>query len=113
MDVPDSLDLSPLRATGLQEGEELLPQEALNPKPDDSLNPKAKAEGDPAVVSALVDMGFPPHQAQAAARATRGGGVEEAMSWCLEPKGRGGGGGWGGWGGFGGFLIGSRVFLGF
>eukprot|EP00898_Chlorokybus_atmophyticus_P002300 jgi/Chlat1/3070/Chrsp21S03316 len=77
VDVPDEIDLSPLRGRGLQPGEELLPEET-EPSARD-----AGPQADESIVSQLMDMGFPQLRAQKAAISTGNAGAEEAMNWLL------------------------------
>ncbi|GLC48552.1 hypothetical protein PLESTB_000110300 [Pleodorina starrii] len=92
VEVPDHLDLEPLRATGPQPGEQLQP-----PEPDQAQQqqqqPAAAAateaaqpqqvQPDEALVAALVDMGFGANACRRAAVAVSNGGAEAAMEWLL------------------------------
>ncbi|KAL3696589.1 hypothetical protein R1sor_010665 [Riccia sorocarpa] len=75
IDVPDEIDISYMRAKGLQPDEELLPETG---EPEES-GPSA----DEGIVAQLVDMGFPHARCVKAALATSNAGLEEAMNWLL------------------------------
>jgi ubiquitin carboxyl-terminal hydrolase 5/13 len=75
IDVDDVIDLSPFRAKGRQENEELLPESV----------PQSVDLGiDETMVNGLIGMGFTKVQAQHAARATKGAGLEAAAEWLLD-----------------------------
>lgn len=78
IDVPDIIDISHLRSTGLQPGEELLPE---NDGSSDS--GQSGPSADEAIVSQLASMGFPRLHCEKAAINTSNTGVEEAMNWLL------------------------------
>ncbi|KAG2483306.1 hypothetical protein HYH03_017809 [Edaphochlamys debaryana] len=89
VEAPDALDLEPLRAAGPQPGEQLQPTDA--PEPEAAgvqaaapapAQPERPAP-DPALVSALVDMGFGPNACARAAVAVANAGAEAAMEWLL------------------------------
>eukprot|EP00939_MAST-03C_sp_MAST-3C-sp1_P000760 g760.t1 len=69
VDMPHDLDLEAIRAKGRQAGE--VPLEAPVARPD------------PAVVSAVMQMGFSQNAGQRAALATKNVGAEEAVNWVL------------------------------
>ncbi|KAJ8279627.1 hypothetical protein COCON_G00066930 [Conger conger] len=80
IDVPDFLDLSRLRATGLQAGEEELPD--LTPPiviPEDTRAP----EIDEAAVMQLAEMGFPLEACRKAVYYTGNMGPEMAFNWII------------------------------
>uniref|UniRef100_A0A7N6AP58 Ubiquitin carboxyl-terminal hydrolase n=1 Tax=Anabas testudineus TaxID=64144 RepID=A0A7N6AP58_ANATE len=80
IDVPDFLDLSRLRATGLQAGEEELPD--LMPPivlPEDTRAP----EIDEAAVMQLAEMGFPLEACRKAVYYTGNMGPEMAFNWII------------------------------
>lgn len=77
--MPDELDLGGLRGTGLQEGEQLLPEESGVSAPS-----AAPVQADAGIVSQLVAMGFPEVRANKAAIKTGNSGAEAAMNWLLE-----------------------------
>uniref|UniRef100_A0A8C4IW52 Ubiquitin carboxyl-terminal hydrolase n=1 Tax=Dicentrarchus labrax TaxID=13489 RepID=A0A8C4IW52_DICLA len=80
IDVPDFLDLSRLRATGLQAGEEELPD--LMPPivlPEDTRAP----EIDEAAVMQLAEMGFPVEACRKAVYYTGNMGPEMAFNWII------------------------------
>mmetsp|Transcript_41336 Transcript_41336/g.107019 ORF Transcript_41336/g.107019 Transcript_41336/m.107019 type:complete len:466 (+) Transcript_41336:480-1877(+) len=75
VEVPDELTIEAYRGSAqLKEGEVALPD-----------GPQVQA--DAGVVAAIVDMGFPPNQAQKAALKTNNSGVEAAMNWLMEHMG--------------------------
>jgi len=83
VDMPASLDVSSLRARGLQPGEELLPERE---------EPAGQAAApvvaiDEAVVGQLVDMGFGREGCRRAVHSTGNTGVEAAMAWVMEHMG--------------------------
>ncbi|KAM9798431.1 ubiquitin carboxyl-terminal hydrolase 5 isoform 1-T1 [Neosynchiropus ocellatus] len=101
IDVPDTLDLSALRAMGQQPGEELLPEVAPPPlmtpdvevkgilgshgnEEDDSLySPLLSPVLDDATVSQLCEMGFPMEACRKSVYYTGNTGVESAMNWIM------------------------------
>lgn len=75
VDIPDILDLSALRSTGLQPNEELLPElDAPPPQPQFDEN----------VIAQLVDMGFPIEACKRAVFYTKNSGLEPATQWIME-----------------------------
>lgn len=75
VDIPDILDLSGLRSTGLQPNEELLPEaDVLPPQP-------AFDEG---VMQQLIEMGFPIEACKRALFFTKNSGMESATQWIME-----------------------------
>jgi len=76
--VPEQLDLSSLRANGLQANEQELPHE------DDQPQVASGPTADENVVSQLVDMGFPRVRCVKAAINTNNQGADAAMNWILE-----------------------------
>ncbi|XP_035991041.1 ubiquitin carboxyl-terminal hydrolase 5 isoform X1 [Fundulus heteroclitus] len=101
IDVPDTLDLSALRATGQQPGEELLPEVAPPPlmtpdvevkgilgshgnEDDDSLySPLLSPVLDDSTVSQLCEMGFPVEACRKAVYYTGNTGIDAAMNWIM------------------------------
>uniref|UniRef100_A0A8C1ULI1 Ubiquitin carboxyl-terminal hydrolase n=1 Tax=Cyprinus carpio TaxID=7962 RepID=A0A8C1ULI1_CYPCA len=105
IDVPDTLDLSALRAMGQQPGEELLPEVAPLPlvtpdvkvkgilgshgnEEDDSLysplNPHISTPVlDDSTVSQLCEMGFPLEACRKAVYYTGNTGIDAAMNWVM------------------------------
>ncbi|XP_063342841.1 ubiquitin carboxyl-terminal hydrolase 5 isoform X2 [Pelmatolapia mariae] len=101
IDVPDTLDLSGLRATGQQPGEELLPEVAPPPlmtpdvevkgilgshgnEEDDSLySPLLSPVLDDSTVSQLCEMGFPLEACRKAVYYTGNTGIDAAMNWIM------------------------------
>ncbi|XP_061530362.1 LOW QUALITY PROTEIN: ubiquitin carboxyl-terminal hydrolase 5 [Phycodurus eques] len=101
IDVPDTLDLSALRASGQQPGEELLPEVAPPPlmtpdvevkgilgshgnEEDDSLySPLLSPVLDDCTVSQLCDMGFPLEACRKAVYYTGNTGIDSAMNWVM------------------------------
>uniref|UniRef100_A0A8C5AEW6 Ubiquitin carboxyl-terminal hydrolase n=1 Tax=Gadus morhua TaxID=8049 RepID=A0A8C5AEW6_GADMO len=101
IDVPDTLDLGDLRATGQQPGEELLPETAPPPlmtpdvevkgilgsygnEEDDSLySPLLSPVLDDSTVSQLCEMGFPLEACRKAVYYTGNTGIDAAMNWVM------------------------------
>uniref|UniRef100_A0A672HH87 Ubiquitin carboxyl-terminal hydrolase n=1 Tax=Salarias fasciatus TaxID=181472 RepID=A0A672HH87_SALFA len=105
IDVPDTLDLSALRATGQQPGEELLPEVAPPPlmtpdvevkgilgshgnDEDDSLYSPLLCQSvspvlDDSTVSQLCEMGFPLEACRKAVYYTGNTGIDAAMNWIM------------------------------
>uniref|UniRef100_A0A8C1IVT6 Ubiquitin carboxyl-terminal hydrolase n=1 Tax=Cyprinus carpio TaxID=7962 RepID=A0A8C1IVT6_CYPCA len=86
IDVPDTLDLSALRAMGQQPGEELLPEVAPPPlmTPDHSLSVCLSAPVlDDSTVSQLCEMGFPLEACRKAVYYTGNTGIDAAMNWVM------------------------------
>lgn len=75
VEVPDLLDLSALRSTGLQPNEELLPDL------DKEIPPPPMDEG---VIGQLFDMGFPIEACKRAVFFTKNSGLEPATQWIME-----------------------------
>lgn len=76
VEMPDELDLSPLRGSGLQPGEEPLPEITGAPPPSPVL--------DQEVLKELVDMGFPPEACKKAVYFTDNKGLEPATNWVMD-----------------------------
>ncbi|KAK7887041.1 hypothetical protein WMY93_026662 [Mugilogobius chulae] len=101
IDVPDTLDLSALRATGQLPGEELLPEVAPPPlmtpdvevkgilgsygtEEDDSLySPLLSPVLDESTVLQLCEMGFPLEACRKAVYYTGNSGIDAAMNWVM------------------------------
>uniref|UniRef100_UPI003AAB5D15 ubiquitin carboxyl-terminal hydrolase 5 isoform X4 n=1 Tax=Centroberyx gerrardi TaxID=166262 RepID=UPI003AAB5D15 len=105
IDVPDTLDLSALRGTGQQPGEELLPEVAPPPlmtpdvevkgilgshgnEEDDSLYSPLLCQSvspvlDDSTVSQLCEMGFPLEACRKAVYYTGNTGIDAAMNWVM------------------------------
>ncbi|XP_044727778.1 ubiquitin carboxyl-terminal hydrolase 5 isoform X3 [Chrysoperla carnea] len=75
LEVPDILDASSLRGTGLQPDEFLLPQ-TNNPPPEPTY--------DENILSQLVEMGFPAESCKRALFFTHNNGLEAATNWIME-----------------------------
>ncbi|XP_076010710.1 ubiquitin carboxyl-terminal hydrolase 5 [Genypterus blacodes] len=82
IDVPDTLDLSALRATGQQPGEELLPEVAPPPLMTPDVEVKAPVLDD-STVSQLCEMGFPLEACRKAVYYTGNTGIDHAMNWIM------------------------------
>lgn len=78
--MPDEIDISVLKATGLQAGEVEMPEDKPAPK-EPALVP------DQAIVSQLVDMGFGLEGCKKAVFHTKNAGAEAAMNWVMEHMG--------------------------
>uniref|UniRef100_A0AAQ5XZI0 Ubiquitin carboxyl-terminal hydrolase n=1 Tax=Amphiprion ocellaris TaxID=80972 RepID=A0AAQ5XZI0_AMPOC len=87
IDVPDTLDLSTLRATGQQPGEELLPEVAppplMTPDDDSLYSPLLSPVLDDSTVSQLCEMGFPLEACRKAVYYTGNTGIDAAMNWIM------------------------------
>uniref|UniRef100_A0A4W4FKU2 Ubiquitin carboxyl-terminal hydrolase n=1 Tax=Electrophorus electricus TaxID=8005 RepID=A0A4W4FKU2_ELEEL len=85
IDVPDTLDLSALRGTGQQPGEELLPEVAPPPlmTPDSRLDRQLPPVLDDSTVSQLCEMGFPLEACRKAVYFTGNTGIDAAMNWVM------------------------------
>lgn len=79
IDVPDVIDISHMRSTGIKPGEELLPDTVAHDAQPEPVNVVASE----AIVSTLSGMGFNYLHCQKAAINTSNTGVEEAMTWLL------------------------------
>uniref|UniRef100_A0A4W4FMJ3 Ubiquitin carboxyl-terminal hydrolase n=1 Tax=Electrophorus electricus TaxID=8005 RepID=A0A4W4FMJ3_ELEEL len=82
IDVPDTLDLSALRGTGQQPGEELLPEVAPPPLMTPDVEVKAPVLDD-STVSQLCEMGFPLEACRKAVYFTGNTGIDAAMNWVM------------------------------
>ena len=76
VEMPDMLDLSTLRGSGLQPSEELLPETAGSEPPPPVYNS--------AILNQLTDMGFPPEACKRALYFTENRGLEAATNWLME-----------------------------
>lgn len=75
VDIPDILDLSTLRSTGLQPNEELLPDVDV---------PPPQPAFDANVIQQLAEMGFPIEACKRAVFFTKNCGLEPATQWIME-----------------------------
>uniref|UniRef100_A0A8C8ESP9 Ubiquitin carboxyl-terminal hydrolase n=1 Tax=Oncorhynchus tshawytscha TaxID=74940 RepID=A0A8C8ESP9_ONCTS len=82
IDVPDTLDLTALRGTGQQPGEELLPEVAPPPLMTPDVEVKAPVLDD-STVSQLCEMGFPLEACRKAVYYTGNTGIDGAMNWVM------------------------------
>ncbi|XP_028280205.1 ubiquitin carboxyl-terminal hydrolase 5-like isoform X2 [Parambassis ranga] len=82
IDVPDTLDLTALHATGQQPGEELLPEVAPPPLMTPDVEVKAPVLDD-STVSQLCEMGFPMEACRKAVYYTGNTGIDAAMTWIM------------------------------
>ncbi|MEQ2261392.1 Ubiquitin carboxyl-terminal hydrolase 13 [Xenotaenia resolanae] len=88
IDVPDFLDVSRLRATGLQAGEEELPDlmpPIVLPEDtrDNSMSSTDSPEIDEGAVMQLAEMGFPLEACRKAVYYTGNMGPEMAFNWII------------------------------
>ncbi|XP_060679120.1 ubiquitin carboxyl-terminal hydrolase 5-like, partial [Hemiscyllium ocellatum] len=81
VEMPEDLDISALRGTGLQPGEEELPELAPPPlvTPDETKAPVL----DEGVVLQLAEMGFPVEACRKAVYNTGNSGLEAALNWVM------------------------------
>jgi ubiquitin carboxyl-terminal hydrolase 5/13 len=77
--MPEQLDLSSLRSSGLQPNETLMADTASTPAAA-----AAVIHENAAVVSQLVEMGFPADACRRAVHLTQDAGLEAAMAWVME-----------------------------
>lgn len=84
VDVPEFLDLTHLKGTGLQPGEREMPQDSGYGSTASAAAPAAPLQPDEGLVSQLMSMGFSENGSKRAAVATRNADVETAMGWVLE-----------------------------
>lgn len=75
--VPEIIDLKNLRSTGLQPGEELLPDSSSSPQ----VAFDAEAQG---MINSLMDMGFSMDACKRAVHTNRNSGLENALNWLFE-----------------------------
>nr|XP_023023125.1 ubiquitin carboxyl-terminal hydrolase 5 isoform X1 [Leptinotarsa decemlineata] len=75
IEMPDVLDISPLRGGGPQPEEELLPEPQVQP---------VLPAMDENVLSQLADMGFPPEACKRAVYHSGNSGMEAATAWIME-----------------------------
>ncbi|RWS21539.1 ubiquitin carboxyl-terminal hydrolase 5-like protein, partial [Leptotrombidium deliense] len=88
VEVPDRIDLSRLRATGLQPHEEKLPD--FKPHSSDDSNGNSSSSSisfDSNVLSQLCEMGFSVNACKRAMFNTQNTGVESALNWLFEHQG--------------------------
>ncbi|ODN05979.1 Ubiquitin carboxyl-terminal hydrolase 5 [Orchesella cincta] len=78
VDMPLEIDLSVLKAKGLQQGEVELPDEPSTP------SSKPKVTVDETVVSQLMEMGFHPNACRRAVMLSGNAGAEIAMNWIMQ-----------------------------
>lgn len=76
VEMPDILDITPLRATGPQPEEESLPELVGSPPPPPVM--------DEAVLAQLQDMGFPIEACKRALFFTHNSGIDAATAWIME-----------------------------
>lgn len=76
VEMPDTLDLSSLRGSGLQSDEELLPETAGAEPPPPVY--------DAAILNELTNMGFPPEACKRALYFTQNRSLKEATNWVME-----------------------------
>ena len=83
LDIPEEVDLTPLKATGPQEGEDLVPEEE-----EETATTTADLIAPPAIdedaLARLMDMGFSFHGCSRALTAVGGSDIEAAMNWVFE-----------------------------
>lgn len=77
VEMPDILDLNPLRATGPQPGEEKLPDLGEN-------SPVPEPVYDQNIISELMNMGFPQNACKRALYFTQNSSLEFAMAWIMD-----------------------------
>jgi len=83
--MPDMIDLSSIRGSGIKPGEEELPDEPV--ASGSAPAPSAAPVIDEGVVAQLADMGFPVEGCKKAVFNTKNSGIEAAMNWVMEHMG--------------------------
>jgi len=83
VDVPSTIDLEGLRASGPADGEELVPEEQEDVAMPDAAAAPASPADDP-LVAQLMDMGFGRNGCIRAVAATGGGDAAAATTWIFE-----------------------------
>ncbi|GAB5032118.1 ubiquitin carboxyl-terminal [Nannochloropsis oceanica] len=88
VDVPEQLDLRSLRAKGLQEGEELMPEGAVEETKDGKEGEGGEEAGgvtpDQMMAAQMESMGFSANAIARALFAVSNAGVEQATAWLFE-----------------------------
>ncbi|KAL6062058.1 Ubiquitin carboxyl-terminal hydrolase 5 [Balamuthia mandrillaris] len=84
VEVPDEIDLSPLRGKGLQSGEESLPEDSASSSSVSAPSAAAAPSIDESVVAQLCSMGFPEVRCRKAVINTNNSGAEAATQWLFE-----------------------------
>jgi len=82
VDIPQKIDLNPLRSAGPQEGEKLVPDEEEGAGSSSAAN--AAPEINEGALCQLMDMGFSMNGCKRALTAVGGSDVEAAMNWVFE-----------------------------
>uniref|UniRef100_A0A061RBY0 Ubiquitin carboxyl-terminal hydrolase n=1 Tax=Tetraselmis sp. GSL018 TaxID=582737 RepID=A0A061RBY0_9CHLO len=84
VEVPETLDLEPLRSKGPQPHENLQPeQEAASSGGGGAAEAEAPKEADPQIVAQLISMGFSENGSKRAAIATGNASAEASMEWVF------------------------------
>lgn len=89
LQVDDIIDLTRLRSSGLQPGEELLPDRQIDPgsgSPSRSSSIFSFDQSSLGQINSIVEMGFTIDAAKRAVYSTSGGGLDAALSWLFEHK---------------------------
>lgn len=81
LNIPEEIDLTPLKATGPQTGEELVPEEDESAA---AASTNAEPTIDEGALGQLMDMGFSMNGCKRALTAVGGSDVEAAMNWVFE-----------------------------
>jgi ubiquitin carboxyl-terminal hydrolase 5/13 len=81
LDIPEEIDLTALKATGLQHGENLVAEED---EAASGNNANAASQIDEQALGQLMDMGFSTNGCKRALTAVGGSDVEAAMNWVFE-----------------------------
>lgn len=88
IEVPDEIDLNPLKSEGPQDGEDIVPDnKSDNDTGTGSSNEPKQIQIDEAAVGQLMDMGFGMNGCMRALNAVGGSNVELAMNWIFEHNG--------------------------
>ena len=83
LDVPELLDLEHLRSSGLQPGEQLLPETGHN-NDGSAVSSVRSFEFDSSLLAQLCEMGFPLDGCKRALYHTNNGDIETTMNWIME-----------------------------
>jgi len=80
LDIPEEIDISQYKSKGIQDGEELVPEDGETPPPSGIV----KTEISEFALSQLMDMGFGMNGCKRALLAVGGSDSEAAMNWIFE-----------------------------
>ena len=84
LDIPEEIDVNKFKATGPQDGEELIPAEEEGSSNTAGGGSSSKVEISEAALSQLMDMGFGMNGCKRALMKVGGSDTEAAMNWIFE-----------------------------